>query len=295
MQLNKFYDDFQRLQTVKKECPGVEASLDINPIDNIRCADFFINSIDFTPEQMPRFVYNILSLIRSQIRHQIKNSGKELTSLLDEFKNNAIESGIDETLIKSILSKSNNTMASHAWQGFKREIFPIFKELFWSILSYFIKNTYHIDIYMPDKDYDVFGMKFPDINLGLNNNIELAIKEEKGNEDRAHELEQLLRSVNRKFDGYVFVCLARIVIYNPAKPPSERKVTDIDSCVIKAGQSNIFIELHEAKNYTRRRESRAVKEVRNKFVPILNQNAKGYRVKKIKNYGAKLVIKCKSN
>ena len=294
MQSRKFYDDLIRLQTVKRGCKGVEASLDLNPTSNIRCADFFIESKSFHPEQLPRFVYNILTIIRSQIREQIKNTSKEFKSLLDEFKDNAIKHGVSENTIGDILDKSKNTLANHAWQGFKRDIFPIFRDLFWSILSYFLKDIYHIDIYMPEKEYDVFGMKFPDIELGLSDNVRLAIEKEKGDKDRAHELEQLLKSVNRKFNGYVFVCLARIIIYNPAKPPSERKVTDIDSCLIKAGQKQIIIELHEAKNYSRNREGKAAKEIRKKFVPLLNFNAKGYRVKEVKKFGAKLVIHCKS-
>ena len=82
------------------------------------------------------------------------------------------------------------------------------------------------------------------------------------------------------------------MIYDKTKPPNERKVTDIDSVVIKVNKSELLIELNETKNYKKNRETQAVKELREKLLPVLNKNAKGYRVRKGKGFGCKLVIRC---
>ncbi|MCB2168151.1 MAG: hypothetical protein KQI78_10835 [Deltaproteobacteria bacterium] len=290
-----FYEEFKALQNAKNNCEGVEVSLDINPISKMRCADFFINKNEFSPENLPRFVFNISKIIRSKIRYLIDNLSRDLKSLTDEIVDNAVDAGINQKIITDVISNSNKTLASHVWKGFQTEIYPAFKDLFWSILSYFIKDPFQIDIQIPKKEYDIFGMKFPNISLGLSDNINAAINIEKEDKSRAHELNQLLRSVNRSFDGYVLVCLARIVIYNPTKAPNERLVTDIDSCIIKAGKDMAIVELHEAKFLKRNRENRAVKEIRKNIVPVLSNNAKGYRVKKVKGFGGKLVIKCENN
>ena len=116
--------------------------------------------------------------------------------------------------------------------------------------------------------------------------------EEKDDLDRLHELKQLSHSCRRKYDGFVFVCLARIIVYDPTKAPSERLVTDIDSSIIKITMEEMILELNESKNTKKNKESNAVNELRKRLVPVLNNKAKGYRVKRVKGFGGKLVIKC---
>lgn len=41
------------------------------------------------------------------------------------------------------------------------------------------------------------------------------------------------------------------------------------------------------------REAKAIKEIRDNLVPVLTKEAKGYRVKRVTDYGGKLVITCK--
>ena len=132
-------------------------------------------------------------------------------------------------------------------------------------------------------------MRFPNRDVGfLENTINHAIDEERHDKNRVHELTHLMRSSRRSFDGYVFVCLARIRIFNPSKAPAERIVTDIDSAIIKVGEKKIIIELNESKNQKKGGERKAINEIRKNLVPVLNSNAKGYRVREAKGFGGKL-------
>jgi len=289
----KFYDELRNIQTVKKRCRGVEASLDYNPVTKVRYADFFIHSNDFSQREAPRFVFNISSLISNQIKHLYANSGKEFFEVLSEAKENAILEGVDEQAITKAIQNTRQTISRHIWKAFRKDILPAFKDLFWSILKYFIGDKYHIDIDSENKNYDVFGMRHPAGDFGLlEDNIKTALTAEKNDPDRAHELQQLLKASKRAFDGYIFVCLSRIRIYDLTKPPSERLVSDIDSLIIKVNKNKLILELNESKNIAKRREAKAVKELRSNLAPVLNKNAKGYRVMGVKGFGGKLVIKC---
>jgi hypothetical protein len=290
-----FYSEFCDYLEVKKGCPGVDASLDRNPITGQKYADFIIDSKYFTTSVLPRFVFNICAIIRGQIKRLVASSGTEIRNLNIELKNRAKKEGIDLQKFDRILKSSRKTMGRIAWVAFKKEIFPSYKDLFWSILSHFIKDSYHIDIEIQNKQYDYFGMRFPKSDVGfLKGNIEQAIEEEKDDKNRVFELKHLFHASKRKYDGYIFVCLAQIKIYDLTKQPGERKVTDIDSSVIKAGEDKLIIELNESKNNKRKREKKAKVDLKKKLVPVLNEYAKGYRITEVKGYGAKLVIKCQA-
>lgn len=289
----QFYDEIRNIQTVRRGCKGVEASLDYNTLTKTRFADFFIDSDVFTRNDLPRFVFNISSMIEDQITHIFANKENSVLELLGELRDNAINVGVDAALMDEALERTDNTISLHAWEAFKNDVLPAFKNLLWSILTFFINNKYHIDIDSTNTKYDIFGMKFPHGDFGLlTDNIESAISIEKDTKHRVHELRQLHRSAKRPFDGYVFVCLAPITVYDPSKPPQQRLVTDIDSAVVKVNKNKIYVELNEAKNMRRNIEGTAKKELREKVVPVLNANASGHRISSVKGYGAKLTIKC---
>ncbi|WP_176963357.1 hypothetical protein [Mariprofundus sp. NF] len=69
------------------------------------------------------------------------------------------------------------------------------------------------------------------------------------------------------------------------------QTTDIDAVLLKISENSITLELFEAKNYKKKRENSAAKELRELLVPVLNGKG-SYRVTKVKGYGAKLVLKC---
>jgi hypothetical protein len=290
-----FYYEFRNLQTVKRGCRGVEALLDINPLTKIRYADFFIDKNKFEPKELPRFIFNIAQLIRLQINYMIENSSSDFREILNELKSNLVTKGVSSNLIDTTISESKNIINKHTWNVFKSDVFPSFKDLLWSILKFFLNSDYQIDIDSAKKEYDSFGMKIPEGDVGLlDENIIKAIGIEQNDEDRVHELNHLRKAANRKFNGYVFSCLSRITVYNRTKPPSEKIVTDIDSLVIKVSQTEFIIELNETKNYRNSREKKAAKELRKNLAPVINTRGIGYRIVEVKNFGAKLVLKIKN-
>ncbi len=292
----KFYDEVRNIQTVKRGCKGVDSSLDENKITFVRYADFFIDKEIFSICNLPRLVFNISNLIQDQINHLAENSNFSLYRLMREFRENSVKFGVEDEVINNIIKDTKYTIALNVYESFKTDIFPAFRDLLWSILTFFIKGNFIIDINSENKPYDIFTMKFPGDSFSLiRENIEKAIAHENNDVDRVHELQQLKLSACRKYEGYVFVCLSRVTIFNPEKPPSERLVTDIDSTVIKVRKDELILELHESKNYKKNPEGAAVKDIREKLIPTLNANAKGYRVKKVNRMGAKCVIKCNAN
>ncbi len=81
------------------------------------------------------------------------------------------------------------------------------------------------------------------------------------------------------------------MIYDPTKPPSERIISDIDSASIKISPEEIIIDLIESKNTSKTRENKALKDIRNNLIHILDRKKANYRVLKCKGFGAKLRIK----
>lgn len=291
---SSFYDEYRRVQTIKRGCSNcVEAILDVNPITGVRYADFFINSHEFKYDILPKFTFNIAKLIQEQVRYLIRNSRSEFDGLLKDVRDSLETNEIDNAVIETAIDAADSSVSKHVFNLFKRDIYPSFKELLWSILKLFLRPNYEIDI-DTNKSYDIFGLKFPEADIGfLELNIKKAISAESHDSDRVHELEQLRKSANRKFDGFVFICLARVTIYNKAKPPSEKLVTDIDSVVIKISETDFIIELNESKNMKKNRENFAKKELRKLLVPVLNVKGIGYKVRDVKGFGAKLVINVK--
>ncbi|WP_180896536.1 hypothetical protein [Priestia megaterium] len=151
-----------------------------------------------------------------------------------------------------------------------------------------------MDININTKGYPDFALKLPEAEISmLRRNFIIAKQKDSSDIDRVHEIEQLENAACRVFDGYILACLSRITVYDLSKAPSRRIVTDIDSLLIKCNENSFTIEFHESKNIKKAREKAAAKDLREKFRPILNDNAKGYRIKNVKNRGAKLVIKYK--
>lgn len=167
---------------------------------------------------------------------------------------------------------------------------PTFKDILWAVLSYHLKDQYYFDIDPHvSKEYDFVGIILKNRIHELNDHIEKAIS---GTDDpnRIHELKQLQKSTTRKFDGYVIACIARLNIYDYSKAPEKRIVTDIDSLVLKFNEDQMILEFHESKN-TKKPENDAKKDLKKKFIKVLNSNSKGYRIQKVTGFGAKVIIK----
>ncbi|MGB3776953.1 MAG: hypothetical protein WA960_01235 [Tunicatimonas sp.] len=283
-------DALRKSLTVKREVQSVEASVDYNPFTLIRVMDFYMQRT-FQPNDFPKFLTNIARILEDEtkgtIKGQIDNKGPLLNGLYEGMRKiNLTED--DENVLQDAVEKR---ISSEALDQITKKNIPVFKEILWSVLKHHLKDRYYFDIdHHTSKEYNYFGVKFsPGIDL-LTKEVEQAI-EQTENRDRQHELRQLLKSANRKFEGTTIACLSRTTIYDYSKAPSQRKVTDIDSLLLKFNSDEMILELHESKN-TKASASDAKKDLKDKLTKTLN-NSKGYRYRivEVKNMGAKIVIK----
>lgn len=283
-------ETLRNVLTVKKGIANVEASLDFNPFTDNRVIDFYVNHKFFDIRHLPAFLSNITRLMTNQIKGTVMNY----------FSNNSVvqvglEKAMTELKLKAEDSeKLQNTVIdelfSEAWEKVQSENIPPFKEILWAILRFHIKEQFYFDIdHHTSKSYRYFGVKLNESMDYLSGNIEKAINEA-SNPDRKHELLQLKKGATRKFVGATIACLERVTIYDYSKAPGQRIVTDIDSIVLKFNDTDMYLELNEAKN-TRKPFNDAKKDLLKKLRPVLNSNCKGNTIRKVKGFGAKLVIK----
>ncbi len=59
--------------------------------------------------------------------------------------------------------------------------------------------------------------------------------------------------------------------------------------VLKFNSERVILEFHESKN-TKKSFTEAKKDLKNKFIKVLNSNSSGYQIREVKNFGAKIVI-----
>ena len=152
-------------------------------------------------------------------------------------------------------------------------------------------SKYTFEITDTNIPYDLVGVSLSELNFNtIKSNIKKALKFEE-NEDRKLEIKQIEKLVPNNYPGYIICSMCRINIYDFSKSPNERIVTDIDSVIIKINKSELIIEFNETKNVKRNRENVAKKDLKDKFIQTLNDNAKGYRNNPVKGFGAKIRIK----
>lgn len=288
-----FYDEFRNL-TVKSRrgCQNTESYLDENPFTNVRYADFLVSS-EFESSNLPRLLYNISNLIGDQLRHLIHNTGKNYWELLRNVERSAIRFGLDQDIIRKVVHESNATIRKEVRESADNHLFPLYRNLLWSVISFFIKGNYRIDIDHSGKTYDNYAFSHPELGDGmLLSALDDAIAQEADvDEDRAHELLMLKQFAKRKHEGFKIACLARIKILDMANPPERMLATDIDAVLLKISGDHVTLELMEAKNQKRGREKSAVTDINKNIIPVLNKRGQ-YRVRKVSGYGAKLVLKC---
>jgi hypothetical protein len=276
--------------TVKREITDVEASLDFNPFSKVRVMDFYIKKDGFTPKMLPKFLSNINGILEKQISGTVKNHVYNRAALIKGIKDGMKKVSLDEEASDTILNSLTDQIYKESWAFVQSQNIPTFRDILWAVLRFHIRDQYYFEIdHHISKTYNFFGVRFENgIDL-LNNNIDTAITEN-SDPDRIHELKQLQRSTKKAFKGTTIACIARITIYDYSKSPDKRKVTDIDSLVLKFNQEHVFLELHESKN-TKRPFIDAKKDLKDKLIKVLNSNTNGYQIREVKNYGAKIAIK----
>lgn len=272
---------------IEQEFSGIDKLLfkvESNDYDDLLFVDFIIN-VSIDDSDFAKCYYKICNFIKAQIKVLIDKTKLEFEykfSKLREFVN-------DKKQLDFFNQKLEEIIMDKVSEDSNAKLFPVYKTLLWNTIKYYIKDDYTFDIIQNNGDYNCFSMKF-DILNPFEKNIKLAIKSERDNKDRLNEIEQIYKSSKYKKDGYIFCCLNRIDVYNLLDSPNKAKCTDIDGVLIHSTSDCLVIEFHESKN-TKNPFRDAKKDLNKKFIRILNERKKGYRIREVKGYGAKLVLK----
>lgn len=283
-------NEFRHISTVKRNCQNVEYSLDFNPISRTKYIDYFLTT-EFNKNEFPRLCFNITSIFETQLMNYARNKNKAIFQLVSDFRSQLDNLGVDESIVNSIIGSSTEESYSRILTNLINTTTITVRELISSIIAYFINPKYTLEIKSHKEELNNIGIK---LNRYKIDNIETNINQlidSTANLDRKHELLQTKKSATRTYHGFVLCYLSRIDIYDLSLPPKDRIVTDIDSVVIKFCENCFKIEFHEAKNQNRNSESSAVRDLKRNIIPILNEHAVGRKIQKIKNSGAKIVIR----
>ncbi|WDU77707.1 hypothetical protein [Lysinibacillus sp. G01H] len=288
-----FKSDLNELAKVRTGCRDTEFSIDYNPVSGLRFIDFFLCMDKFSHEQLTPFIFNMCNYIDGLTRILEKNANLDVDRVLDNVVLLGEENEFDKEKLIEILIKSRRLTFPELNRRFMADIIPLYKELLWSILRHFIKDQYSWDVNIQTRKYPQFIFNVNGKSNGLKRIFDFAIENEPDS-DRAFEILQLKKSATRSFEGFILASMARITIYDITKSPNERIVTDIDSVLMKVNKNKLIVEFHESKNTKRTPENNAKRDLRNKFIKVLNDNAKGYRINEVKGMGAKLVVSFKT-
>jgi len=272
---------------------NVYINIDENKYSNEIYIDFFVKK-SMSINMYPNILYNILRYLESVLKDMLLINNidtlaiaKKLDGLKEEFELTEEEM----TKIQSVVLEPVLKFVDIAIKDIKK----LFEQVFWDILSNFLKDNFKIVVNKDNLKNNHFGVKF--LNLSLNHNqnqyLEVAKVGLDTDSGRLHEIGHLEYSLKRKYSGYVLYLIERATIFDMLQPPSKRKTTDIDSLVMKINEYGLIIEFNESKD-TGQAENRAFQDLRKKFVKTLNKNAKGYKTIRVKKYGAKVVIKIKT-
>ncbi|PPK93931.1 hypothetical protein LY01_02153 [Nonlabens xylanidelens] len=283
-------NEYRNIQTVKRKCNPVEASLDFNPKTNEKVYDFFIDK-KFKKNNLPIFIFNICQILENQIKETVNNEIKQYERLISGLTEELKEKITSESEIDEIIQNSLGFLGSDVLEKINKKILPAFRALLSSIITYFLDSKFTFEITDTNVPYNLVGIKLNDLKFNnINSNIKKALTFET-NKDRQFEIKQIEKMIPKEYDGYIICSMCRINIYDFSKSPNERLVTDIDSVIIKISKSDLIIEFNETKNVKRNRENVAKKDLNDYFVKTLNKNAIGYRNKPVKGFGAKIRLK----
>ncbi len=282
-------DHFNIMQQIKRHSENFESSIDFNLLTREAVIDVYYRKDSFDKKELPLLITETIRLSSVIDEKQLNQEISAIQPISEkrkiEFDPEIETIGSDQisAILKSFFSKEKTKKIHTSNHKFIRNII-------WSVLRFFLKKKYYFDLDI-GKEKRSFGVIYPD---GQDYLSEVLLEEKKhlskDDVDRLRELEHLEYATKRKFSGYVIACLDRIKIYDYSLAPNKRIVTDIDSLVVKANSNEFVIEFNETKNMSNP-GSHASRDLRSKFIRVLNKNAQGYRINKVPNYGAKLRIR----
>jgi len=287
-----FYNEFRNITLKSKRgCPSVEGYLDSNPCTGTRYADFFISD-SFADSDLPKFLFNICLLVEDQAVHMVNRAELRHEKVSEGIRLGAETAGIDRNVADAIVEAAASGVRHDAWRNVDKHLLPAYQTLTWAVMRHFIPENYRFNVASRAAPYPVIGMSFDSMSRHiLAETVSSAIEHEKSRDPaRAQELRMLLRRVKHEHMGFTMACLARVDILDMSKPPNERSVTDIDSMILRVSETEVLLELFEAKDQKRSGETAALRDLRTKLAPVLRKGT-SYRTVKVSGLGAKLVVR----
>jgi hypothetical protein len=279
-------DDIRALLLIKRGIDNIEVSVDYNPYRLVRVIDFYTSDY-FQVVDLPRLLEGIYRLVERQWSGVFKGIVHNNSKIL-KVATNAVDKLTDDPAKRQeAISKLTDVVYRQSLELINSHNLPVFKDLLWSVLKYYLDSRYTIDISSFGRHFEPYAVRLANGMSNIDKIFEdasLKITDP----DQLHEVNQLRKSATRKYQGNVIVCLERIVIYDYSRPPEKRIVTDIDGIILKFKENELVLEIHEAKK--NRHAVRDAKKDLDKLTSLLSRSANGRRIVGIKNSGAKVVI-----
>ncbi|MFT6907156.1 MAG: hypothetical protein ACJAS1_003831 [Oleiphilaceae bacterium] len=286
------YSDFRSLQLAKKGCENVELTLDINHYEKHRYMDVLIDEINITPREIGLIYYRLSKLVVDWLQSAIKSDGSQLLAFNKKIRTLLQEAGVNDAVLSSVTEVAKREIAPIVFDVLQRSVNPSYKSLLYSILTYLFDDKYKIDLEHSNSSYKSFDFCFDGgIDQQFKDNIQKAKEINASDVDRVHEIDVLSKQIRQGQNNYVYICLDRLLILDLSANPDNRKYTDLDGVVLFVSETEVKLEIIEAKN-TAKPVKDAKKDIKNKLLPALNhERIKGYRIRPLKDKGAKLTIK----
>jgi hypothetical protein len=252
--------------------------------------DFFVKK-DLEKSKLPQLLFSIFEFLEEILNDMLVVDNSDTFNFVDEIENLKEEISLTDEKLEKIKALLFEPIFHKIKSSYLDEIIQLYEVVFWDIIDIFIKSNFKIVVNKNNVKYKHFDVRLKNQNI-LNNNISIknAKKALSNDPDRVHEINQLEYSLKRAHDGYSLYLIERATVFDTNQPPNKRKATDIDSLILMVSKEKIIIEFNESKN-TRKPEKDALKDLRRTFVKVLSKEAKGYRTKEVKKFGAKVVLK----
>lgn len=286
----KLKDHFNISQQIKGGSDKFESSVDFNLLTKNTVLDFYLRKSTFEISDLPMLVARACKVSDIVDEKQLMAEVSTHEQITEILKDNLRKQGIEDQQSIAILKPILEYLAKDSVKINYELNVKFLKRLTWSIIRFFIHSRYYfeLDALIDDKS---IAAKYPTGEDFASNSIRAEIeKYSEINPDRVKELQHLEYAIKKRYDGHTVVCIDRVKIYDYSLAPDRRNITDIDSLVLKFSGRELIVEFNETKNMNNP-TSIAIKDLREKFVKVLNSNAKGYRVLPVRKYGAKVRIR----
>ncbi|MGN7409440.1 hypothetical protein [Sporosarcina sp. SAFN-010] len=289
--MNNFDNQYKYLKDLKYIFREKEILINID--DNKYLEETYIDFCvpnNITRNELVGNVYIIFKVIEDVLGDMLINNNRDRIKLLEKLENNNTISLEDKNKLKGMVMEP---VAEKFYGSYMRDVIGIFEDVFWDIVKMFFKPNFKIVANKNNLNYHHFDVVFEDEKFAnVYDTLEKAL-ETNNDLDRIHELNHLKYGLKRKYDGFKLYLIERATIFDATKPLSQRVTTDIDSLILKVSKNELIVEFNESK-HKKKATTEAKKDLRKNFVQTLSSFSKGYQIKGVKGYGAKMYIRINS-